>query len=117
MSPEPPPEAAGEASSAWGSILDDFERQLARVDLLAAELAEAGMAAPPAGLTTPAAVPPADPGPVPAELRQRADSVLAAQREAMARLETLRADLARHLGIARSLGARPDVAVYLDRTA
>lgn len=104
------------AASAWTAILDDFERQLGRVDLLTAELTEAGIGLPLGDLAA-AAAPAGDAGPLPAELRERAAAVLVAQREAMARLETLRAELARHLELTRALAPAPDVAVYLDSTA
>lgn len=99
----------------WAAILDDFERELARVDLLAAELADAGVVIPLPVLGELPAI--ADLGPIPEELRERALAILAAQRDAMTRLEELRADLARHIGLTRSASSRGDVAVYLDRSA
>lgn len=97
----------------WAAILDEFEEQLARVDILTAELSEAGIVLPLSDLAELAA----EPGPLPEAMRERALSVLAAQREAMTRLERLRTDLARHIGVTRAADARPDVAVYLDRSA
>ena len=97
----------------WAAILDEFEEQLARVDILTAELSDAGILLPLSDLAELAA----DPGPLPAAMRERALSVLEAQREAMGRLERLRTDLAKHIGVTRAVDTRPDVAVYLDRSA
>lgn len=97
----------------WAAILDEFEEQLARVDLLTAELEEAGIPLPLSDLAELAA----GSGPIPEGMRDRALSVLEAQREAMRRLERLRTDLARHIGLTRAASTRPDIAVYLDLTA
>ena len=102
-----------ESQAAWAAILDEFEDQLARVDILTAELAEAGIELPLSDLAELATTS----GPLPASMRERALSVLSAQREAMSRLERLRTDLARHIGVTRVASTRPDVALYLDRTA
>src|SRR5690606_30650710 len=80
----------------WAAILDEFEAQLARVDLLAAELSDAGITIPLSDLTALRAA-----GPIPESMRARALTVLEAQRDAMARLEHLRAELARHIGATR----------------
>lgn len=97
----------------WAAILDDFDQQLARVDLLTAELSDAGILLPLSDLAELAG----DPGPIPIEMVDRARSVLAAQRAAMRRLEQLRTELARHIGVTRAVDARPDMAVYFDRSA
>jgi hypothetical protein len=102
-----------EAGADWAAILDEFEEQLARVDLLTSELAEAGIVLPLSDLAELTA----DVGGIPESMRARAMSVLAAQREAMTRLERLRTDLSQHLTVTRAASQRPDVAVYLDRTA
>lgn len=94
----------------WAAILDEFEAELARVDGLTAELADAGV-------VLPFREPSDGVGPIPEAMRERALTVLAAQRAAMQRLERLRADLAQHIGVTRAAARRPDVAVYLDRTA
>jgi hypothetical protein len=106
----PDPTASG---ADWAAILDEFDEQLARVDILTAELAEAGIVLPLSDLAELGAAA----GPIPDDLRARALSVLAAQRAAMSRLESLRSDLAQHLAVTRAVSQRPDVAVYLDRTA
>ncbi len=113
MPSSPEPAGAVARGADWSAILDEFEQQLARVDILTAELSEAGIVLPLSDLAELAA----DPGPIPQGMLERARSVLAAQREAMGRLERLRTDLARHIGVARAIDARPDVAVYLDRSA
>jgi hypothetical protein len=102
-----------ESLAAWAAILDEFEEQLARVDALTAELTEAGFDLPLSDLAELASVP----GPIPEAMRERALTVLAAQREAMGRMERLRTDLARHIGVTRAVSTRPDVAVYLDLSA
>lgn len=99
--------------TAWAAILDEFDAQLARVDLLTAELSDAGVVLPLSDLAELVA----DPGPLPEHLVARARTVLTAQQEAMARLEGLRRELSRHIGVARAADSRPDVAVYLDRSA
>lgn len=101
------------AATDWAAILDEFERQLAVVDLLSADLDAGGMTLPLSDLAELVA----EPGPVPDAMIDRATSVLAAQRDALGRLERLRSELSRHLGVARALDERPDVAVYLDRSA
>jgi len=110
-SPERPP--AESRGADWAAILDEFEEQLARVDILTAELSEAGLTLPLSDLAELGT----GAGPIPASMRARALSVLEAQREAMRRLERLRTDLSRHIGATRAASQRPDVAVYLDRTA
>lgn len=102
-----------DARAEWGAILDEFEQQLARVDILTAELSDAGIMLPLSDVAELAAVP----GPLPHGMRERALTILAAQREAMSRLERLRSELARHIGATRAASSRADVAVYLDRTA
>jgi len=100
-------------AAAWADILDEFEEQLARADILTVELADDGVALLPGELSTL----PVDIGPLPEPMRARALTVLSAQREAMSRLERLRSDLSRHIGVTRSASQRADVAVYFDRTA
>ena len=97
----------------WAAILDEFEEQLARVDILTAELSEAGITLPLSDLAELSA----GAGPLPESMRARAFSVLEAQREAMARLERLRTELSQHIGVTRAASQRPDVALYLDQTA
>jgi hypothetical protein len=109
----PEPAGATERGADWAAILDEFEQQLARVDILTAELSEAGIVLPLSDLAELAAAP----GPIPEAMRERAHSVLAAQRDAMSRLERLRTELAKHIGVARAVDTRPDVAIYLDRSA
>lgn len=99
----------------WDEILRDFETQLARVDLLAAELAGAGVVVSEderAGL-----VPIDDPGPLPDSERRRAMAILEAQKAAMAQLERLRVELARHIGMTKAATVRIPDSIYLDRTA
>lgn len=108
------PESEGLARGGdWAAILDEFEQQLARVDILTAELSEAGIVLPLVGFPDLSA----SPGPIPDSMRERAATVLNAQREAMSRLERLRAELSKHIGVTRAVAPRPDVAVYLDRSA
>jgi hypothetical protein len=97
----------------WAELLDGFERELARAEHLA------GDAAPDAGEPQPAPwLPPEGLGALPESERERAIGILAAQRAAMARLEGLRAELARHIDVAKAATARPtDAAAYLDRIA
>ncbi|MGV3713227.1 hypothetical protein [Pseudolysinimonas sp.] len=102
-----------DSRAAWSEILDEFEEQLARVDILTSELADAGIVLPLSDLAQLGV----DLGPIPESMRARALSVLEAQREAMGRLERLRTDLSQHLTVTRAASQRPDVAVYLDRTA
>lgn len=111
-SPETEPDERG---ARWFEILADFELQLARVDLLAAELAGAGVVLPDdlrAGL-----IPLDDPGPLPDSERRRALAILEAQKVAMAQLERLRVELARHIGMTRAATVRIPDSIYLDRTA
>lgn len=93
----------------WAELLDGFERELASAERLADEVDD--------DLVAPWRAP-ADLGELPESERERARGILAAQRAAMARLERLRADLARHIDVAKAATARPtDAAAYLDRIA
>jgi len=109
------PDEPDELGARWFEILADFELQLARVDLLAAELAGAGVVLSEderAGL-----IPVGDPGPMPESERRRALAILEAQKAAMAQLERLRLELARHIGMTRAATVRIPDSVYLDRIA
>ena len=109
------PDAADERAAGWFEILAGFELQLARVDLLAAELAGAGIvlsADERAGL-----IPAGDPGPMTDSERRRALAILDAQKAAMAQLERLRLELARHIGMTKAATVRIPESVYLDQTA
>lgn len=111
-SPEATPDERG---ARWFEILADFELQLARVDLLAAELVEAGVVLTDnerSGL-----VPADDPGPMPDSERRRALAILEAQKAAMAQLERLRVELARHIGLTKAATVRIPDSIYLDQTA
>jgi hypothetical protein len=113
--PSSPDDATDDTGARWFEILADFELQLARVDLLAAELAEAGVVLSPderAGLT-----PTGDPGPLSDSERRRALAILEAQKAAMAQLERLRLELARHIGMTKAATVRIPDSVYLDRIA
>ena len=109
------PDEPDESGARWFEILADFELQLARVDLLAAELAGAGVVLSEderAGL-----IPVGDPGPMPESERRRALAILEAQKAAMAQLERLRLELARHIGMTKAATVRIPDSVYLDRIA
>lgn len=109
------PDEPDERGTRWFEILADFELQLARVDLLAAELAGAGILLSDderAGL-----IPADDPGPLPDSERRRALAILEAQKAAMAQLERLRLELARHIGMTKAATVRIPDSVYLDRIA
>jgi hypothetical protein len=113
--PSSPEAEPGERGARWFEILADFELQLARVDLLAAELADSGIVLSPderAGL-----IPTDDPGPLPDSERRRALAILEAQKAAMAQLERLRIELARHIGMTKAATVRIPDSVYLDRIA
>lgn len=109
------PDEGDERASRWFEILADFELQLARVDLLAAELAGAGIVL--SGDELAGLVPEGDPGPLPDAERRRALAILEAQKAAMAQLERLRLELARHIGMTRAATVRIPESVYLDRIA
>lgn len=112
--PSSPDETSDEGVSRWFEILADFELQLARVDLLAAELADAGVVL---GADESALALPDDPGPLPEAERRRALAILEAQKAAMAQLERLRLELARHIGMTKAATVRIPDSVYLDRIA
>ncbi len=101
----------------WFEILQEFERQLARVDLLAAELAGAGVVLSEEERAAAGWVPVGAVGPLPDTDRQRALAILEAQRVAMAQLERLRVELARHIGMTRAASSRTPDSIYLDRSA
>jgi hypothetical protein len=86
----------------WGALLDHLERSLTGAD--ASESPAAWR--PPAGL-----------GPLPGELRARAEALLTAQAERMAALETEQNSTARHLAALRTVpSGRDDTRpIYLDR--
>ena len=113
--PSSPDGNPDERGARWFEILADFELQLARVDLLAAELAGAGIVLSPDERT--GLIPTGDPGPLPDSERRRALAILEAQKAAMAQLERLRLELARHIGMTRAASVRIPDSIYLDRTA
>ncbi|GAA1251120.1 hypothetical protein JOF42_002493 [Microbacterium phyllosphaerae] len=84
--------------SAWLTVLDQFERALDAAD----EQMEEQPFAPP-------------PGPVPDELRERAEAVLARQQLMINGLVTSRANVAREIAALRRVPTGPgDAPVYLD---
>lgn len=101
----------------WFEILQEFERQLARVDLLTAELAGAGIVLTEEERAAAGWTPVGGVGPLPDTDRQRALAILEAQRVAMAQLERLRVELARHIGMTRAASSRMPDSIYLDRSA
>lgn len=114
-SPDPVVEPPLEAGARWFEILAEFEMQLARVDLLAAELVGAGVVLSDEEYAV--LIPVDDPGPLPAAERRRALAILEAQKAAMAQLERLRLELARHIGMTRAATTRTPDSVYLDSLA
>lgn len=113
--PSSPETAPDEGGARWFEILAEFELQLARVDLLAAELAGAGVVL--ADVDGAGFAPVGDPGPLPDSERRRALAILEAQKSAMAQLERLRVELARHIGMTKAATVRIPDSVYLDRIA
>lgn len=114
-SPDTAVEAPREAGSRWFEILAEFETQLARVDLLAAELAGAGVVL--SDEEYAALTPTDDPGPLPDPERRRALAILEAQKAAMAQLERLRVELARHIGMTKAATTQMPDSLYLDSIA
>lgn len=84
--------------SAWLTVLDQFERALDAAD---EQLDEQSFDAPP--------------GPVPEELRERAEAVLARQQLMIGGLVTSRAHVAREIAALRRVPtSKSDAPVYLD---
>ncbi len=95
---------------------DELERSSARSlkDLMAGAHAEATPEPGPVPLPG-RVVLPTNPGPIPAELLERAQLILEAQQQAIERVEVARRTTGRHLAAMRSvMPHRDDRAVYLD---
>lgn len=107
-------ESPGRDISAWCAVLDQLEAGLGAAALHADVAARGG------DLTVADTwTPPADLGPLPAELAGRARAMLAGQRELISELEETRQRVAKRLSIVRSVpSARSGAAsaVYLDVT-
>ena len=95
-----------DALAEWSRVLDELEAAVALMDVGGAEAG--GAAARPWR-------PPAGAGPLPAELRERAERLVRAQEAVRGRLQARRRAAERRLTALRRLPAsRGDVAVYLD---
>lgn len=92
----------------WLSVLDEMEA-------LTADATAVGAANAPSRATWSV---PTRLGPIPIELRERADRVLAAQRDAIQQLEEMRQSTRAHLAAVRSIPSaqRAGQSVYLDIT-
>ncbi|WP_349903472.1 hypothetical protein [Parafrigoribacterium humi] len=102
-------------SSTWAKILDAMEDQLERSSARSLKESMSGAHVAPARETSGSFVLPANPGPIPAELVERAQVILEAQEQAIERVEAARRTTARHLATTRSMSPRRgDRAVYLD---
>lgn len=92
----------------WLSVLDEMEALTADATAVGAAIAP----------TRAIWLAPARLGPIPIELRERADRVLAAQRDAIQQLEEMRHSTGEHLAAVRSIPSaqRAGQSVYLDIT-
>jgi len=102
-------------SSTWVGILEAMEDELERSSARSLKESMSGAHAAPTRETGGDFVLPANPGPIPEELVERAQVILEAQQQAIERVEAARRTTARHLATTRSISPqRGNRAVYLD---